>query len=83
MANSEEAMHEYIQEGIQLEDLIDYQHNSFVSTTIISKPSGTVTLFAFDRGEGLSEHTATLYCFAPSKSKSCGQSNTSELYLNS
>jgi quercetin dioxygenase-like cupin family protein len=58
MANSEEAMHEYVKEGLQLEDLIDYQHKSVVSKTIISEPSGTVTLFAFDRGEELSEHTA-------------------------
>jgi len=42
----------------QLEKLIDYQTGSVVSKTIIKKPTGTVTLFAFDKGEGLSEHTA-------------------------
>ena len=41
----------------ELEKLIDYQTGSVVSKTIIKKPSGTVTLFAFDKGEGLSEHT--------------------------
>jgi quercetin dioxygenase-like cupin family protein len=41
-----------------LEALIDYQPASVVSRTLIKKPSGTVTLFAFDAGEGLSEHTA-------------------------
>lgn len=41
-----------------LADLIDYQAGSVVSRTLIKKPTGTVTLFAFDRGEGLSEHTA-------------------------
>jgi quercetin dioxygenase-like cupin family protein len=42
----------------QLINLIDYQENSVVSKTIINKPSGTLTLFAFDKGQGLSEHTA-------------------------
>ncbi|MFZ1321604.1 MAG: cupin domain-containing protein [Ignavibacteria bacterium] len=37
---------------------IQYQENSVVSKTIISKKSGTVTMFAFDKGQGLSEHTA-------------------------
>src|ERR1035437_6233506 len=41
-----------------LENLIDYQKGSVVSKTIISKKTGTVTLFAFDEGQGLSEHTA-------------------------
>ena len=39
-------------------DLVDYQKASVVSRTIIDKDSGTVTLFAFDDGQGLSEHTA-------------------------
>jgi quercetin dioxygenase-like cupin family protein len=39
-------------------DLVDYQEDSVVSRTIIKKKTGTVTLFAFDRGQGLSEHTA-------------------------
>jgi len=39
-------------------DLIDYQADSVVSRTLIDKKSGTVTLFAFDEGQGLSEHTA-------------------------
>jgi quercetin dioxygenase-like cupin family protein len=37
---------------------IEYQQNSVVSKTIINRPGGTVTLFAFDREQGLSEHTA-------------------------
>jgi quercetin dioxygenase-like cupin family protein len=41
-----------------LEDLIDYQEGSVVSRTIIDKTAGTVTLFAFDENQGLSEHTA-------------------------
>lgn len=42
----------------KLEDLVEYQKQSVVSRTIIDKPKGTVTLFAFSEGEGLSEHTA-------------------------
>ena len=41
-----------------LVDLIDYQEGSVVSRTIIDKEAGNVTLFAFDNGQGLSEHTA-------------------------
>ena len=40
-----------------LKDMIEYQEGSVVSRTIIDKPQGTVTLFAFAEGEGLSEHT--------------------------
>jgi quercetin dioxygenase-like cupin family protein len=41
----------------ELESLVDYQENSVVSQTLIDKEVGTITLFAFDKGEGLSEHT--------------------------
>jgi len=41
-----------------LADLVAYQDASVVSRTIIDKPSGTVTLFAFGEGQGLSEHQA-------------------------
>jgi len=43
---------------IRISDLIDYQDDSVVSREIIRRETGTVTLFAFDRGQGLSEHTA-------------------------
>jgi len=39
-------------------DLVDYQKGSVVSRTILEKETGTVTMFAFDQGQGLSEHTA-------------------------
>ena len=42
----------------KLADLIEYQKGSVVSRTIIDKKAGTVTLFAFDKDEGLSEHTS-------------------------
>lgn len=43
---------------IRLIDLINYQPGSVVSREIIKKTNGSVTIFAFDEGEGLSEHTA-------------------------
>ncbi len=43
---------------LTLKDLIAYQDGSVVSRMIVYKKSGTITLFAFDAGEGLSEHTA-------------------------
>jgi quercetin dioxygenase-like cupin family protein len=42
----------------KLSELVGYQGGSIVSRTLIDKKAGTVTLFAFDRGQGLSEHTA-------------------------
>jgi len=39
-------------------NMVDYQAGSVVSKTLIDKKTGTVTLFAFDAGQGLSEHTA-------------------------
>jgi quercetin dioxygenase-like cupin family protein len=41
-----------------LSSLINYQEGSVVSRTLIDKKTGTVTLFAFDINQGLSEHTA-------------------------
>lgn len=43
---------------IQLSGLVNYQEQSVVSREIIKKSTGIVTLFAFDEGQGLSEHTA-------------------------
>ncbi len=39
-------------------DLVQYQTDSVVSRTLLDRKTGTVTLFAFDKGQGLSEHTA-------------------------
>ena len=51
------------QEGLvaavnRLVDLVDYQRGSVVSRTVVDKKTGTITLFSFDEGQGLSEHTA-------------------------
>ncbi len=41
-----------------INQVINLQEGSVVSKEIVNKPSGTITLFAFDKGQGLSEHTA-------------------------
>ncbi|MEA5037525.1 hypothetical protein SDC9_32825 [bioreactor metagenome] len=43
---------------LPLKSLADYQEGSVVSRMVINKKSGTVTVFAFEKGEGLSEHSA-------------------------
>ena len=43
--------------------LLQYQAGSIVSRMLLKKPSGTVTAFAFDEGEGLSEHTTPYEAF--------------------
>jgi len=43
---------------VNMAELIAYQDESVVSRTIAKKDSGTITVFAFDHGQGLSEHTA-------------------------
>jgi len=42
-----------------LTDLVEYADNSIVSKTVLDRSAGTVTLFAFDRGQKLSEHTTS------------------------
>lgn len=44
--------------GYKLNDIIEYQEGSVVSRQLIKKAAGNVTLFSFDKDEGLSEHTA-------------------------
>ena len=43
---------------LHIKDMVSYQPGSVVSRTVIDKSVGTVTVFAFDSGQGLSEHTA-------------------------
>ena len=47
-----------IGEVVRLIDLVNYQEGAVVSRTLVNRTTGTVTLFAFDEGQGLSEHTA-------------------------
>ena len=44
--------------GQSLRDLVDYSPDSIISKTILDKPTGTITLFSFDKGQKLSEHTS-------------------------
>jgi quercetin dioxygenase-like cupin family protein len=46
-----------LERAAELASLIEVQAGAIVSRTIIKRPSGSVTLFAFDAGESLSEHT--------------------------
>ena len=48
----------FIGKALELGSLVSYQKNAVVSKQILNKKAGTLTLFAFDKGEGLSEHTA-------------------------
>ena len=45
-------------EIMNVKDMVAYQKGAVVSKTLVEKETGTVTLFAFDQGQGLSEHTA-------------------------
>ena len=44
--------------AFNLEQFVEYADGAVVSKTLLKKSAGTVTLFAFDSGQGLSEHTA-------------------------
>jgi len=44
--------------AVNLADQVDYANGAVVSRTLVDKKSGTVTLFSFDKGQGLSEHSA-------------------------
>jgi len=50
-------------EKLNLANLAGYQEGAVVSRTVVDKPVGTITAFAFDVGEGLSEHTAPYDAF--------------------
>ena len=53
-----ESTESVIGRALTLVELVGYQAGAVVSRTLIDKPVGTVTLFSFDQGQGLSEHTA-------------------------
>jgi len=54
---NENSLNSCIGKSCELVSLINYADGAIVSRTILDKPAGTVTLFAFDRGQKLSEHT--------------------------
>jgi len=49
--------------AVELNGLVTYQSGSVVSRTLIDRKIGTITLFTFDAGQGLSEHTAPYDAF--------------------
>ena len=51
-------MHSEEFSAINLKEAVAYAEGSIVSKTLVDKKAGTLTLFAFDAGQGLSEHTA-------------------------
>lgn len=53
-----------VAEVVRFTGLMNYQEGSVVSRTLVKRPTGTVTLFAFDEGQGLSEHTAAFDALA-------------------
>lgn len=57
--------------AVDLAGLVEYSNDSIVSKTIIDKPVGTVTLFAFDAGQGLSEHQTPYDAFVQIVEGSC------------
>ena len=58
MTHHEKPFDTALEQAVNLAELVDYQSGSIVSRTLIKKPTGTITLFAFDKGQELSEHTA-------------------------
>ena len=52
------AERELVGRAVHLAGLVEYQTGAVVSRTVVDKQVGTVTVFAFDEGQGLSEHTA-------------------------
>ncbi len=53
-----EELRQMVGQEVRAASLVDLQPGAVVSRELISKPQGTVTIFAFDEGQGLSEHTA-------------------------
>ena len=58
MEKDSDQLEELKEEVFELKDLVDYQPGSIVSRTLIDKETVTLTLFAFDEKQTLSEHTA-------------------------
>jgi quercetin dioxygenase-like cupin family protein len=55
---SESVLQACLGQSRTLAELVQYADDSIVSKTILDKPVGTITLFAFDKGQRLSEHQA-------------------------
>lgn len=60
MSNTAESL---IGKAVEMNGLVAYASGSVVSRTLIDRKIGTITLFSFDAGQGLSEHTAPFDAF--------------------
>lgn len=58
MENEENQLKDLAGDVFQLAELLDYQEGAIVSRTLVNKESVTITVFSFDAGQALSEHTA-------------------------
>lgn len=56
--SNREKLHELVGSAFNIGDIVDYQSGAIVSQTLVDGDDVTVTVFAFDEGERLSEHTA-------------------------
>jgi quercetin dioxygenase-like cupin family protein len=55
---AEKKREDLVAKVLAVNDLVQYQDGTVASRMIVFKPAGTITMFAFDAGEGLSEHSA-------------------------
>ncbi|HOV68132.1 MAG TPA: cupin domain-containing protein [Methanoregulaceae archaeon] len=55
---SGESRKELMGRVLRLEELVEYRSGTVASRMIVNNPAGSITVFSFDEGEGLSEHTA-------------------------
>jgi len=53
----------YIGKCLDLDKITEYQDGAVVSKTILTKKAGNISMFAFDKGEGLTEHTSPFDAF--------------------
>lgn len=51
-------MDEYKAKALDLKALVSYANDAVISKTLLKKEAGNITLFSFDKGQGLSEHTS-------------------------
>ncbi len=61
----------YSSPPMSLKNKLKYQKDAIVSKQIINRKTGTITLFAFDRNQSLSEHTAPFDAFVHVIDGSC------------
>jgi len=62
-SEKQESLNIPVSEALRLGELVDYQKGSIVSREVLKNKAGTITAFAFDEGQGLSEHTAPYDAF--------------------